>query len=104
MRDFRADDAAAGGGGEAAAGGALAPSPPEALAELRARLVRPHCASGDCVLFDTRCFHFGLPNASAAVRRATLYVNYTQPWFARARVDKNWGGNSVFGDGGADVS
>ena len=51
-----------------------------------------------------RCFHFGLPNASAAVRRATLYVNYTQPWFARARVDKNWGGNSVFGDGGADVS
>ena len=66
--------------------------------------VRPHCASGDCVLFDTRCFHFGLPNASAAVRRATLYVNYTQPWFARARVDKNWGGNSVFGDGGADVS
>ena len=63
---------------------------------LETRLCRPHVQTGDCILFDTRIWHFGMANNSASTRRAVLYINYTQHWFARQRTDKNWGKQSVF--------
>ena len=60
-------------------------------------LVRPHLKPGDAVFFDTRILHFGLPN-TGNIWRPILYINYTQPWFARERTDKNWGRTSLFDD------
>ena len=65
-------------------------------AALKEILVRPHLNTGDCLLFDTRTFHFGLPNTSSNTRRCILYMNFTQHWFARQRTDKNWGKVSCF--------
>ena len=66
------------------------------VSKLKSRLVRPHLRTGDCLLFDTRTFHFGLPNDSQNTRRCILYINFTQHWFARQRTDKNWGKVSCF--------
>jgi hypothetical protein len=98
-------------------------------AEFLQRLIRPHLSAGDAVLFDTRTLHFGLANrsgnATAAERdtvgrgggegddtggatRPVLYINYTQPWWNRKRVDKNfekrplWPG-AVEGEGGEEA-
>ena len=67
----------------------------ECVRRLQNTLVRPHLEPGDAVFFDTRILHFGLPN-TGKVWRPILYVNYTQPWFARERTDKNWGRTSLF--------
>lgn len=68
------------------------------LRERQRRLIRPHLALGDALLFDVRLLHFGLANASATVRRPVLYVNWHQPWWARERVDKNFTKESLFVD------
>ena len=72
------------------------PSTPSDSDILESRLCRPHVQTGDCILFDTRVWHFGMANKSNSTRRAVLYINYTQHWFARQRTDKNWGKQSVF--------
>ena len=46
------------------------------------RCIRPHVQAGDVILFDARIVHFGLANASPSVKRATIFVNYTRPWFS----------------------
>jgi hypothetical protein len=66
---------------------------------MKRSLIRPHLRTGDCLLFDTRIFHFGLPNVSQSTRRCILYINFTQHWFARQRTDKNWGKISCFDSG-----
>lgn len=67
-------------------------------AELGRRLVRPHMATGDVLLFDCRVLHFGLANTSTdedAVR-TMLYVNFHQTWFSDP---KNWNHEErLFGD------
>ena len=68
------------------------------LRERQRRLIRPHLALGDALLFDVRLLHFGLANKSAGVRRPVLYVNWHQPWWARERVDKNFTKESLFAD------
>jgi hypothetical protein len=45
-------------------------------------VVRPHCSSGDAVLFDARILHFGIANSSNDVWRPLLFINYTRPWFS----------------------
>jgi len=67
----------------------------ESVKRLEEALVRPHLEPGDAVFFDTRILHFGTPNTGKEWR-PILYVNYTQPWFARERTDKNWGRTSLF--------
>ena len=92
-------------------------------AEFLQRLVRPHLDAGDAVLFDTRTLHFGLANRSGGsdgggsdgggdggskrsgrssdnegAIRPVLYVNYTQPWWNRMKVDKNFEKRKLFED------
>ena len=63
--------------------------------ELMLRLVRPHLAAGDALLFDCRVLHFGLANGSpiaesgpeASITRAIVYINYHHEWF---NDPKNW--------------
>ena len=75
--------------------------------EFLQRLVRPHLDAGDAVLFDTRTLHFGLANRSGAsggrvaAVRPVLYVNYTQPWWNRPKVDKNFEKRQLFDMPGA---
>ena len=66
------------------------------LAEQRRRLVRPHLALGDALLFDVRLLHMGLANRSATVRRPVLYVNWHQAWWNREKVDKNFTPERLF--------
>lgn len=63
------------------------------------RLMRPHMAAGDALIFDCRVLHFGLANHSpvsgkesqegeeGSVTRPIVYVNYHHEWF---NDPKNW--------------
>jgi hypothetical protein len=69
---------------------------------------------GDVLIFDCRILHWGLANTShksatetklaseetaadaKGVRRPLIYVNYHQPWWARALVDKNFEKEHLF--------
>lgn len=72
-----------------------------ARAERISRMLRPHVAPGDAVIFDTRVLHIGLANdshrkaegTSRGVWRPVLYSNVTQRWF---EDKKNWEKKMLF--------
>jgi len=60
------------------------------LREKQRRLIRPHLALGDALLFDVRVLHMGLANRSKDICRPVIYTNFYQPWWNRDKVDKNF--------------
>lgn len=52
-------------------------------------------SAGDCVLYDYRLVHRGMPNKSEATQRPLLQFFYHQPQYHEV---KNYGSEPLFGD------